>query len=205
MVKNKIIPDSWYIPELDLYKTYAWEITYLKRQEAIMFLGFSLIAKNWIIPLSKWIGNRKCLEIMSGQGSLSYALEQEGVSIITTDNFSWMGSGNLWKNKEGFLWKDVENIDAISAIQKYGDSIDIIICSWPPKDDNIFAKCILEMRKLNPNCLMIFIGEGYGGCTTNDLFFETAEFIEDQDFENCFNEGKYCQWFDIHDYPRLCK
>ena len=37
---------------------------------------------------------------LEGYLSSRNALEQEGVSIITTDNFSWMGSGNLWKNKE---------------------------------------------------------------------------------------------------------
>lgn len=137
--------------------------------------GFSLVTKKWITPLVSWIGNKKCLEIMCGCGSISYALQQQGVNVIATDNFSWneMGSWNTKKN----YWTDIENIDCIEAIRKYGKDIDVIILSWAYMD-NYAYQSLLEMRKVNPNAVMIVIGEGLGGCTADDDFFEAIVVLD---------------------------
>lgn len=166
-------------------------------------IGFSLVSTSWIKPLAKWIGNRKVLEVMSGCGSLSYALKQEGVEIIATDNFSWKGDGNSW-NKDKKYWSNIENIDCVKAVKKYSKDVDIIIMSWPYMDDNAY-KVLLEMRKQNPDCVLIYIGEGYGGCTADDQFHEAIyeKEIDDESFDEAINN--YQQWFGIHDFPILVK
>lgn len=166
------------------------------RDEIIQRQGFPLIAKNWIKPLSKWISDKRCLEIMAGKGVLSYALKQEGVNIIPTDNFSWE---NFINNN---TWCDVENIDAIKAIEKYGKTIDIIIMSWCYMDETGY-KCLLKMREVNPNCKMIYIGEWAGGCTASDSFFESLTEIHDDSFEEI--SLLFPKWHTIHDNIYLIK
>ena len=195
-LENKIIPDKW---DFEQHKSFIWG----RRSEVVSLYGFCLISYSWITPLSKWIGDRKCLEIMAGHGAFSFALQSVNTSIIATDSFEWENKYRTY-DFNAILWTDVEKIDAVSAIRKYGKDVDIIICSWPPYNEDTATKCLLEMRKVNPNCVMLYIGEGQGGCTADDSFFETVEIVEDETFDNCFN-GNYTRWCGIHDYPMLVK
>jgi hypothetical protein len=132
----------------------------------------ALISKDWVKPLANWIGDRKCLEIMAGQGMLSKALQDEGVNIIATDK----------KNISTDAWTNVERLDCLKAIQKYGKDVDLIVCSWPPYDEDSAYKVLTLMREVNPQLMMIYIGEGCGGCCADNQFFETAEWIDDSSF-----------------------
>lgn len=155
--------------------------------------GFVLLDKSWISELATWIGRRKVLEIMAGSGALSVALEREGVNVVaTTDDFSW--------EREFSQWKEVEHLSAIESIGKYSD-VDIIICSWPPYNDEAATNALLAMREVNPNALFLYIGEDWGGRTASDSFFETFEEIEDEELD------KICipTWSEIHDRLMLLK
>jgi len=193
-INIKQIPISY--PDYLFNNINKWSL----RDQFIKQIGFSLISFDWVIPLSKWIGNRKCLEVMSGTGALSFAIKQQGTDIIATDDFSWTGQNN-WNQSKNY-WTDIENIDAVKAVEKYGKDINIVIMSWPYMDD-IAYKVLQAMREVNPFCIMIFIGEGYGGCTANDEFFDNIVEIEDKSFNNAVKE--YKQWWGIHDYPQLVK
>lgn len=193
-INNKQIPSSY--PDSLFNNIYKLD----NRGKFIKQIGFSLVALDWIIPLFKWIGNRKCLEVMSGTGALSFALKQQGTDIMATDDFSWTGQNN-WNQSKNY-WTDIENIDAIEAVKKYGKDVNIIIMSWPYMDD-IAYKVLLKMREVNPFCIMIFIGEGYGGCTASDEFFDSIAEVEDETFNDAVKE--YKQWWGIHDYPQLVK
>ena len=39
------------------------------------------------------------------------------------------------------------------------------------------------MREINPTAMMIYIGEGAGGCTVDEKFFETAIVVPDSEFQ----------------------
>ena len=160
---------------------------YTLRSDFIKTIGFTLISNDWIKPLSQWIGDRKCLEVMAGTGSLSFALQQQGIDIIATDDFSWEGSSN-WNDNNNY-WTEIEHIDATKAVEKYGKDIDIIIISWPYMDDTAH-RILQSMRKVNLNCIMIFIGEGMGGCTADDEFFEAIQEIENTEFEQVVSNFK---------------
>lgn len=158
--------------------------------------SFPIVTKEWITPLAKWIGNRKCLEIMAGKGVISSALKGENVDIIATDNYSWRNFNFT------DMWCDVENIDAIEAIEKYGANVDIVIMSWCYMDDTGY-NALLKLREVNPNAMMIYIGEGMGGCTGSDALYETMEEIQDEDFEQIYS--KFFSWNGIHDRLYLIK
>ena len=175
-VKNKQIPEFY--PN-EMVNNFNMD-RYTLRSDFIKTIGFTLISNDWIKPLSQWIGNRKCLEVMAVSGSLSFALQQQGVDIIATDDFSWKYDSS-WNNDKNY-WTDIENIDAMEAVNKYGKDINIIIMSWPYMDDTAY-RILLNMRKVNSNCIMIYIGEGMGGCTADDEFFENIQEIDDEKFE----------------------
>ncbi|MGN5650934.1 hypothetical protein [Bacillus sp. Brlt_9] len=152
----------------------------LLRESYVKIGMFALVSWKWINPLSEWIGERKCLEVMAGRGWLSHGLRTKGIDVIATDDFSWNGPEYIQ------TWTDtvteVEKLDAIDAVKKYGTEIDILIMSWPYMDDTAYRviKCLNEV---NPKALVIYIGEKCGGCTANDEFFNSFSIIEDPKFE----------------------
>ena len=193
LIKNHNIPFSY--PD---YLIKNWNNS--ERSKFIKNLGFTLLSLNWVVPLSKWIGKRKCLEIMAGNGALSYCLQQQGINIFATDDFSW-GPDNHW-NKNKNYWTKIENIDATKAIEKYGKDIDIIIMSWPYMDDTAY-NVLKTMRKINKNCVMIYIGENSGGCTADDEFFNNIVELENHNFYNAVSQ--FDSWIGIHDNLYLVK
>ncbi len=200
MIKNKIIPDSY--PESLLSRFDPDIDNYGLRDIVIDNMGYALIANDWIVPLSVWIGDRNCLEVMSGSGALAYALMKQNTRIIPTDNFSGDDNFSYFWKEDNMMWIEVEKIDAISAVKKYGRETDIVILSWPFMD-NTATEILKTMRIINTDCIMIYIGEGRGGCTANSKFFNLAEPIEDDGFEKSVKRFK--QWNGIYDFPRLFK
>lgn len=166
------------------------------RSYAIRYMGYAIITKKFIRGLSEYIGDKKCLEIMAGQGCLSKSLQDEGVDIITTDNYSWNGSFNM-----NDTWIDVEDMDCLEAIRKYGKEVSYILCSWIPYKSQIGYEALKLMNEINPECKMIVLGEGLGGCTADDLFFQHLERVdEDEEFLNHFRK-----WGGVYDYASIVK
>lgn len=157
-------------------------------------VGFSFLSDDWITKLAKFIGDSNCLEIMAGSGALTYSLRNKGVNIIATDDYSW--------GKPFRLWTDVINMDAVEAINVYGENVDFIICSWPYMDDTAY-KVLLKMRKINKSCKLIYIGENEGGCTASDLFFENITILKNRTFYKAVSD--YISWQGIHDSIFLIK
>lgn len=169
----------------------------LIRDEVIHLCGFCWLSYNWIRPLAKWIGSRRCLEIMCGSGALSYALQTCGVQVIATDNFSWLENSGCWYERP---WTNIQQMDCLDAIRTYGPQTDLVICSWPYMDDTCF-QALLEMRKANPTAQMLYIGEPAGGATASKAFFKAVEAVEDGSFEEAVQEFRSA--FMLKDRPML--
>lgn len=121
----------------------------------------------WAVPtekaireISNFIGNEKTLEVGAGLGLWSRLLQLKNLDIIATDNFS----SHVDKFKKRYC--DVEEIDAISALNKY-DRRNVLLIIWPPMTN--MSSEILKQFKGNK---LIYIGEDKGGCTANNEFFE---------------------------------
>lgn len=170
------------------------------RDEFINLGMFGFVSWKWLNPFAEWIGSRKCLEIMSGRGWLSYALRSKGVNTIATDNFSWH------KNEQFQLWNEtvtnVENIDAVSAIKKYGKDVDIVIVSWPEPGDTTFNS-LKTLNNINPDALFIFIGEWEESVCANNDFFNSFKVINDPKFDAV--SSNFQSWFGIKDRIYLGK
>lgn len=191
--RNKIIPNRFNPSEIDSF------LSSPQREDIIQEQGYAIITEEWINPLVDWIGNRKVLEVMSGCGSLAKALQDRGVDIVATDDFSWDGLCS-WNTINNY-WVEIENIDCLDALEKYKDR-EILIMSWPYMDDTCL-KVLKKMRQVNPSMLMIYIGEPKGGATACDEFFEEITVIEDKEFNKIIDV--YPQWRYIYDKPYLVK
>lgn len=178
-LQQKKIPDAW--PEEISIKPLN------VRDEVISYCGYCLLSYDWLKPLANWIGSRSCLEIMCGSGALSKGLQDFGVKIRATDDHSWMKDhATSW-----FVdaWTDIEQLDAVGAIEKYGKNTDLVICSWPYRSEDCY-QALLKMRKANPGCFMIYIGEWIGGGTASDSFFAEADCVEDASFQQAVQQFK---------------
>lgn len=199
MIKNKQIP--YYYPT-DFYTRFSYgkfnieeEMDRFKRRDTVINnMGFMLISQDWINTLSEMLKGKKCLEIMCGTGALSKCLQDKGIMIKATDNFSWNGVSDWNKSKN--YWTDIENIDCIDAIEKYGKDTDYIIMGWAYMDDTGY-RALLKMREVNPYCKMIYIGERNGGCTADDNFFESINIIDDKYIDEI--NQMYKSWEGIYD------
>ncbi len=79
-----------------------------------------------IKELAGLIGNRPCLEIGAGDGTLSRLFIEAGIQITATDDYSW---SHMISYPEL-----VERIDARDALKKYRPQV--VISSWPPPNNN---------------------------------------------------------------------
>jgi hypothetical protein len=154
---------------------------------------FAFVCWEWVKPLVEWLGNRRVLEVMAGAGWLAKALREKGIDVIATDNGSWP------KERGWTPQSEVEELDALLAIEKYADQTDILVMSWPYMDDRAF-EVIKLWDKLKPGAMVIYIGESDGGCTADEQFFRHFEDVEDPTFEQV--SGRYIAWWGIHD--RVC-
>lgn len=158
------------------------------RDIAIHHCGFALIDKVFARKLAEYIGNSKCLEIMAGLGSLSFALREQGVDIITTDNKDPSWNNCFDRSRE---WCSVEQIDCIEAIEKYGDEVDYVICCWPPMDCEDLEMQICEACKKH-NCKIIYIGEYGDGCNFSYEFFNRITSIGSIDIKRWISIFDFC-------------
>lgn len=175
---------------------------FLAREKWMAEGMYAFVSEKWVTPLAEWIGNRKVLEVMAGRGWLAKALSDKGIDVRATDDLSW------YKDKNGNdKWDTplvpLENLDAVKAVQKYGSTVDIIIMSWPPYESIDAYNVLMTMRKVNSDCLMLYIGEGSGGCTAEDKFHETLTPVSDPEFQKV--EDNFERWWGIHDHPYLVK
>ena len=148
---------------------------------AIAHMGYSVVTQKNCRILASIIGNSPVLEVMCGLGSYSYTLRSLGLTVIATDDYSWFDDDPkfiTWKTKP---WvSDIERIDAVSAIQKYGSEVGFVIMSWPPMNEDFAAQALETMRTVNVGCRMVYIGEGKGGVTANDRFFDLLKDVSSE-------------------------
>jgi hypothetical protein len=108
---------------------------------------YCFYSQELIKELSALIGNRSCLEIGAGDGTLTRFLAEKGIRIYATDDYSWS------RNVE--YPKTVEKLSAKQALDKYQPQA--VICSWPPPG-NTFEQKVFSTRSVD---IYIVIGSRY--------------------------------------------
>lgn len=105
---------------------------------------YCFYTRELITELAAMIGERNCLEIGAGDGTLTRFLKAQGVQVTATDNHGWSNSVSYpdW----------VAKLDACAALDQYKP--EVAICSWPPAQ-NDFEHCVFETSSVQ---LYIVIG-----------------------------------------------
>lgn len=125
--------------------------------------GFVLLNEKLINVASDFLKDKKVCEIGAGTGWLSHNLQKNNVDIIPIDYKPGLDSDF------GFKFNHT-NITICNGIEYLENNFpDVILLSWPDYDTS-FASQILE--KMKPGQTLVYIGEGYGGCTGDDRFFD---------------------------------
>lgn len=158
---------------------------------------YGFVSWKWVTPFVEWIGDRKVLEVMSGKGWLARALRDKDVSLIATDDYSWLDP----LEQANTLTK-IEALEPLESITAYGESIDILIMSWPSKDDEAF-QVIKLLNEINPDAVIVYIGEQRGGRTADSNFFNHYEEIMNLGFDKAAQEFE--RWDCVDDHLMLGK
>ncbi|WNS45218.1 hypothetical protein [Paenibacillus sp. MMS20-IR301] len=100
---------------------------------------YCFYSKPLINELAKLIGNKRCIEIGAGDGTLTRILRDKHVQCTATDDYSW----EHYIDYPEF----VERLDAKAALLKY--SPEVVLCSWPVPRNNyerhVFKKSSVEL------------------------------------------------------------
>lgn len=196
---NKLTEQLEAIPDKIPVDDSNWRVSLSRiilREEWIEKGMFAFVSHRWVKPFADWIGKRQVLEVMAGAGWLARALREYKIDVIATDDYSWH------KKRDWKMQTDVEEIQAADAITKYGKKADILIISWPHMDSAAY-EAIKLMIEVNPETLVVYIGEDEGGCTADTLFFEHFSEIWDEQFKKAAE--LFQRWPGMHDYIKLGK
>jgi hypothetical protein len=127
------------------------------------------------------------LDPMAGRGWAAKALREAGVQTIVTDDNSWDISS------------DIESMDALESLKKYGDKTTHLLISWAPHTSEIDLQLLQEVRANYPHITIINIGEPAGGCTGSDKFWDEVETFSPEHYVT------YQTTVGLHDRITFCK
>lgn len=155
-----------------------------------IFSFYSLLPIEWFERFAShpYIKNKKILEIFAGSGILSLGLQFNGVTIHPTDNLSWFKKDEVMgiednldqkHSRHGSIYiNDIEQLDALEAVEKYKDDYEVLLFSWPPIDDPISIEACRMWSTKHPDGIIVYIGETKEGCTGCRELYEEYVTIE---------------------------
>jgi hypothetical protein len=114
---------------------------------------YCFYSRELIAELASLIGQRRCLEIAAGDGTLTRFLQAQGVDIMGSDDRSWQ------KQVSYPDW--VKPMDAAEALRAH--PAEVVICCWPPAN-NGFERQVFRTRGVQT---YIVIGSGSRFVTGN--------------------------------------
>lgn len=148
---------------------------------------------SWAIPTPNVVRKicdatvgKKIIEVGAGTGLWAKLLKLSGSEIIATDSFESHGY------REDNTYLPVHNLEAVAAIEQNRDC-DVLMLIWPAYDTDMAERALKAFN----GSIVIYIGEGYGGCNANDEFFDELQ----QNFEELRSHDDIYvpTWFGIHD------
>ena len=166
------------------------------RERFVKEYGFAILTRETLTALVALFGSRKVMEAGSGTGYMSKALRDAGVEVTAVDS----NTGTY-----GFATPYARDIEADAVALLPGD-FEAVLLVWPCYALPFGHQVISRMK---PGQILVSQGEGHGGCTADDAFFEELEserwqYLDAQ--SDALNEG-HVQFSGIHDrwdvYQRL--
>ena len=152
------------------------------RQTVIENFGiWHIFSEDWVDDLALHLNGRKTLQLMSGNAVLAASL----ANVTATDSFDWSRQDVTRPDP----WTEVENIDAVSAVEKYAADMDVIIMEWAPDTSEDDWEVLQKLRKIQWPGEFIVIGER-NGATNSRKFWDECRLEEPEDLNRrheCFD------------------
>jgi len=98
---------------------------------------YCFYSRELVRHLAARIGDRACLEVAAGDGTLSRLLAAAGVTVQATDDFSWA--------RVLAYPASVEKLEAAAALRAHPSPV--VLCSFPPPG-NAFERAIFASRQV---------------------------------------------------------
>lgn len=125
------------------------------------------------------------IELGAGTGYWAKLLNEIGCLVLAYDKH--ITGNHYFKEKVGYHYSVMEGDE--SVLDSYTEEYNLFLC-WPDYD----CEWAFNALKCFKGQYVIYIGEGYGGCTADDDFHEELERywerVEEHDLK---------QWWAIHD------
>ena len=127
--------------------------------------------------LAEYLNGAPVLEIMAGNGYISKGIRNNNASekIFTTDSQAWTKENETGKHPV----TQIEKLDAIEAIKKYGNQVKYVIMSWAPDKQETDWEVLQLLRKDYPEINLLVIGEK-NGATNSKIFWHNAQLSQDE-------------------------
>ena len=141
-------------------------------------IGWFIPTAEYLDALARVVQTRKVVEVCAGTGLFGKLMRGRGANWISTDLEPWPNS------------EDVSKFDALEAVRALNP--DIVFAGWIPYGSTLDY----ELARLGHPC--IYVGEGWGGCTGSEKFWERQgkDGYRIKDSELCPDVS---QWIGIHD------
>ncbi len=157
---------------------------------------WAYISAPFLKDLADFTGNAPVLEVMAGNGYVSKGLKRlhPTQTVITTDSKAWTHEANNQTGRQPVT--TVEALDAVSAFQKYQDTVKFVVMAWSPDKLTIDWDLLQAIRASGRDIPLICIGEKYGA-TGSKVFWDNANYQTDTAVERL---NQHFRPFDlIHD------
>lgn len=197
-VANGEIPEEVPVDLFDAYETNGFILTTSVHSKLMEAGYFARVTQKFSKGLSEKIGkDSTILDPMAGKGFFVKAMREQGVKTIGTDDKSW---------KSQLDDSQIENIDAVESLKKYGNQVDHVVLAWSPLENDIDNQLYKTIKQDYPHITIILIGESQGGCTGSDNFWQSYE----EDYENDkisvdFDQCGYRTTAGLHDHVTFIK
>jgi len=164
--------------------------SYRTRLEFVRKYGWAVPNEEALKTIEAFVGGDKVLEVGAGAGLWAKILSDMGIDIVATDIFEEGGYGYTQEQAH----YNIENMNHLKSLECYSDRNVLMLC-WPPYDNSMAHEALMSFKGNK----LIYIGEGYGGCTGCDAFHNEVGTSMSSDKWNLVKEVDIPQWWGLHD------
>lgn len=175
----------------------AWENagvgSYIQREVFVGKFGFVIPITEVLDAIASLVGRNSVLEVGSGSAYLASRLAARGIDIRCSDNNPVAEGENFYNFECSHM--PVERLSGGEAVASAPETI--ILLTWPSYESDFGYEVA---RALRPRDVLIYNGEGPGGCCATDAFFDELSKLEYLPTESDALNDNHVQWHGVHDY-----
>lgn len=156
-------------------------MSYTERETRINHVGYPILTQETLSALVQLCQNRTVLDVGARTGFMTRNLLKFGIDCLGIDLFETV--------------IDDQRIVEAGDFRDYDR--DIVLLSWPPYLEDLAYQVAATMKS---GKTLVYQGEGRGGCTGDDQFFDelNLNFVLDKTATNSLN-AHHVTWPGLHD------